>query len=112
MSKPWHRDVPARVTEYLANGGLVNPELMNHEAVRALLIDARDVIEIIARKRPTPETEVRSGLAHQIATAKEHLAETPAYVRGTTEMRLCRKCQAPLPEHWSFSFCNVCRDQV
>jgi hypothetical protein len=49
MSKPWHRDVPARVTEYLANGGLFNPELMDHEAVRHILIDARDVIEIIAR---------------------------------------------------------------
>jgi hypothetical protein len=49
----WHRDVPARVTEYLGAGGLFNPELMDHEAVRAILIDARDVIEIVAREKET-----------------------------------------------------------
>ena len=49
--KVWHRNVPARVTEYLSAGGLWNPELMDHEAVRHILIDARDVIEIIARER-------------------------------------------------------------
>lgn len=56
MSEPWHRDVPRRVTEYLANGGLFNPEFMDHEAVRHILIDARDVIEIIARDAPDLET--------------------------------------------------------
>lgn len=59
MSKPWHRDVPKRVTEYLSAGGLFNPELMDHEAVRHILIDARDVIEIIARERSALETRVR-----------------------------------------------------
>lgn len=56
MSKQWHRDIPARVTEYLSAGGLFNPELMDHEAVRRILIDARDVIEIIARERRAQET--------------------------------------------------------
>jgi hypothetical protein len=56
VSKPWHRDVPARVTEYLETGGLFNPEAMDHEAVRHILIDARDVVEIIARERPAKET--------------------------------------------------------
>lgn len=50
-TRPWHRDVPARVTEYLANGGLFNPELMDHEVVQTILIDVRDVIEIMARER-------------------------------------------------------------
>jgi hypothetical protein len=54
--KPWHRDVPKRVTEYLSAGGLFNPELMDHKAVQAILLDARDVIEIIARERPGQET--------------------------------------------------------
>lgn len=49
--KVWHRNVPSRVTEYLSAGGLWNPELMDHEEVRHMLIDARDVIEIIARER-------------------------------------------------------------
>lgn len=35
-------DVPERITEYLANGGLFNPELAQHAAVRDLLIDARE----------------------------------------------------------------------
>lgn len=52
--QPWHRHVPVRVTEYLSNGGLFNPELMDHEAVRNMLIDARDVIEITAREKATP----------------------------------------------------------
>ena len=50
-AKPWHRNVPARVTEYLASGGLWNPELADHDEVRHMLIDARDVIEIIQRER-------------------------------------------------------------
>jgi hypothetical protein len=31
-----------RITNYLSAGGLVNPELMEHEKVRDLLIDCRD----------------------------------------------------------------------
>ena len=30
-----------RITEYLSLGGLFNPEMMNHNAVSALLIDCR-----------------------------------------------------------------------
>jgi hypothetical protein len=33
-----------RITEYLSSGGLFNPELMDPEAVRDLIIDARDEI--------------------------------------------------------------------
>lgn len=33
-----------RITDYLASGGLFNPEMANHEAVRDLLIDCRDVL--------------------------------------------------------------------
>jgi hypothetical protein len=52
--KVWHRNVPDRITKYLGNGGLFNPELMDHEAVRDILIDARDVIEIVCREGHTP----------------------------------------------------------
>lgn len=45
------RDVPARITDYLFSGGMWNPELAKHERVRDLLIDARDVIEILLRDR-------------------------------------------------------------
>lgn len=33
-----------RITAYLANGGLFNPELANHSAVRDLLIDVREAL--------------------------------------------------------------------
>lgn len=35
----------ARITEYLSAGGLFNPELANHEAVRDLLIECRDALK-------------------------------------------------------------------
>lgn len=35
-----------RIDAYLASGGLVNPELANHEAVRDLLIAARNQLNI------------------------------------------------------------------
>ena len=37
-----NRELIQRITNYLAAGGLVNPELMDHEKVRYLLIDCRD----------------------------------------------------------------------
>jgi hypothetical protein len=33
-----------RITEYLASGGLFNPELVNHDAVKDLLIDLREFL--------------------------------------------------------------------
>lgn len=44
------RQVPQRITDYLSSGGLWNPELANHDEVRHMLIDARDVIEIMQRE--------------------------------------------------------------
>jgi hypothetical protein len=41
-----------RLTEYCLHGGLYNPELMQHDKVRDLLIDCRDEI---ARLRLTDE---------------------------------------------------------
>lgn len=46
------KDLVARITAYLASGGLFNPELANHEAVRDLLIECRDTFS-----RPTHERE-------------------------------------------------------
>jgi hypothetical protein len=33
-----------RITEYLVHGGLFNPELANHLAVRDLLMECREVL--------------------------------------------------------------------
>ena len=35
----------SRITDYLSSGGLFNPELANHDAVRELLIDCRTQLQ-------------------------------------------------------------------
>lgn len=40
-----NEELISRITQYLENGGLFNPELANHEAVRDLLIDCRDELQ-------------------------------------------------------------------
>lgn len=43
--EPSYRDgLLARITSYLSGGGLFNPELASHKAVRDLLIDCRDAL--------------------------------------------------------------------
>lgn len=38
------KELVARINSYLSFGGLFNPELANHDAVRDLLMDVRDAI--------------------------------------------------------------------
>ena len=38
-------DEVSRITNYISSGGLFNPELMEHEKVRDLLISCRDKIK-------------------------------------------------------------------
>jgi hypothetical protein len=45
------RELSQRITEYLASGGLFNPELMEHDKVRDLLIDCRDFLDLIVRSQ-------------------------------------------------------------
>ncbi|WP_439586947.1 hypothetical protein [Hydrogenophaga sp.] len=40
-----HQDLSARITAYLSGGGLFNPELADHDAVRDLLIECRAALE-------------------------------------------------------------------
>lgn len=39
-----YRELADRITEYLANGGLFNPEFADHIAVRDLLIECREAL--------------------------------------------------------------------
>ena len=39
------KELSDRITAYLFNGGLFNPELANHLAVRDLLIECRKVLD-------------------------------------------------------------------
>jgi len=40
-----NKELSDRITEYLANGGLFNPELMEHDKVRDLLMDIREYLD-------------------------------------------------------------------
>jgi hypothetical protein len=73
------RKVPARITDYLSLGGLWNPELANHEAVRDLLIDARDVIEIDTREMERLRTAHESQAEYAIKL--QRLIEAHAHGR-------------------------------
>lgn len=44
-SRPDGGEIVDRITAYLSGGGLFNPELANHDAVRDLLIDCRDALD-------------------------------------------------------------------
>lgn len=54
-------EVLGRIQSYLVMGGLFNPELANHDAVRDLLMDARDEIHALAKElenRPLLPTDI------------------------------------------------------
>ncbi len=61
--KPTTGDLSERITEYLCAGGLFNPELMEHEKVRDLLMDCRDALQ----PKPTGEwtAEMQGGIPLQ-----------------------------------------------
>lgn len=40
-------EILSRIQNYLANGGLFNPEMMEHEKVRDLIMECRTYIERI-----------------------------------------------------------------
>ena len=51
------KNVLARIQTYLGNGGLFNPELVNHVAVRELIIDCRAALESSEAARVKAEQE-------------------------------------------------------
>lgn len=55
-----------RINDYLASGGLFNPELMEHEKVRDLLMDCRIYIEFL-EKRLTHSTEMHEHAMKMVA---------------------------------------------
>jgi hypothetical protein len=47
-------DLTSRITAYLSGGGLFNPELANHDAVRDLLIDCRAALAASGDSKVVP----------------------------------------------------------
>lgn len=64
------RTVEMRITDYLCGGGLFNPELANHDAVRDLLIDARDALAAERERADRSKAEgIKEGLRMAAAIA-------------------------------------------
>ena len=55
--------VLSRITEYLDSGGLWNPELADHAAVRDLILDARDEIDRLRDQLYLADQSARSSSA-------------------------------------------------
>jgi len=43
------KELSDRITDYLSMGGLFNPELANHLAVRDLLIECRELLNEVSK---------------------------------------------------------------
>jgi hypothetical protein len=64
-------DLVKRLNAYLTGGGLFNPELANHEAVRDLIIDCRDALERLSQQAE-PWGEVIESGGTLIASSSKH----------------------------------------
>ena len=51
--------VIGQITQYLGNGGFFNPEYMNHEAVRDLLMDCRTELQSCKDQLAAAQKEIR-----------------------------------------------------
>lgn len=71
-------DCVSRITNYLASGGLFNPELMDHEKVSTLLQDSRDRIKEL--ENDIFELEEKLGL--EIYLAKARAVSGPSHRPG------------------------------
>lgn len=105
---PWHKhhpagepsapqepsDLAARVREYLGNGGLFNPELMEHDKVRQLIMD------LAARLAQADQalTEARTKLAEAEAKQDEACVYEICGCSGASDGH-CMMCCRPLTEH-------------
>jgi hypothetical protein len=76
-----------RITAYLSGGGLWNPELADHDAVRDLLIDARAAFAQAAREREEAQREWAAVLnaAREDAEQAESALATAEKERGQEE---------------------------
>jgi len=75
-------DLGNRITRYLANGGMFNPELMDHEKVRDLLLDCRTALSIKQNFTPFDQEGRISELEEGLRTASDAINEMFRYFDG------------------------------
>jgi len=75
-------DLGNRITRYLANGGMFNPELMDHEKVRDLLLDCRTALSIKHNFTPFDQEKRISELEAGLRTASDAINEMFRYFDG------------------------------
>lgn len=61
-------DILERIEDYLVVGGLFNPELMDHNKVRDIIIDAR--LEILSLKEDNKKLKYRLSMMKKIRNEK------------------------------------------
>jgi len=86
--------IEKRIIDYLSGGGLFNPEMANHDAVRELLIDCRAALA--AR-----ESASASKWGAEIAARAEHGELLPEHLSESAEPaapRNCPTCDSPQPQ--------------
>lgn len=92
-------DIVERITEYLSAGGLFNPELMEHDKVRDMVIQCRDEIESLRSQLAKLQGGEACCVTHgegacQLTCVKcndelrSRLAEANALLRDIAEMRV------------------------
>ena len=69
-------DILERCSDYLKNGGLFNPELMDHNKVRDLVTDCRDEIETLRLQVAALEASLVSSLETAIHQALAGVVES------------------------------------
>ena len=67
-------DLGARITAYLSGGGVFNPELANHDAVRDLIIDCRKELAAMSELY-AKEGHAKMVLMEEISAAQAAIAE-------------------------------------
>jgi len=67
-----------KITEYLSNGGYFNPELMEHDKVRDLLMDIREQLAVYAKAIMDKDAEIER-LRDMLIIVSQWIDKDPAY---------------------------------